>query len=242
MSMRLGACALGVGLAALATASPRPTDACINGYERRVDPRVHHLVLAEKHAEDGRHVDALVQLGLAFPALPSADAPLEHRARVVFARSVARSRGLLHYGGKPREGDAARAEVLEIARSVAEARVARSPSDTAARTDLAEILALLPDRRSDARRMLEELEQKQLVASAHGYAALAHLRDDAGAGAPAWVRPALVAMTRGPRAIAIARCRAMTTDESVCDGPSARVAAERSPPRDVRAEAEPKRL
>ncbi len=219
----VGAAVVGV---AAASAPPRATEACINGVEFEVDPRVQVVARAEGDANEGRLVSALKDVAHAFHAPPAVGrSPLSDRALLVAARAIARTRGRLGWAAKEATGgETAIAENVAFAARVIEERVKREASNGTLRTDLGEILASVPARRAEARTILEDLEQRKLMASAHGYAALVRLRDDAGQGAPGWASPALAAMQKAPRALAMARCLSMAKEKSICDASTSRSA------------------
>jgi hypothetical protein len=80
---------------------------------------------------------------------------------------------------------AARARVLEVAGNKLRQRLAALPADPTRLTDLGEALATLPKHHKEAKLILERLAARDLVTTAHGYAALSRLRglsnDESGA-------------------------------------------------------------
>ncbi len=213
---RVLALALAFAATALAGLDPAASEACINGVEVQIDPRVQMLANAEADAAEGRILDALAATELAFPGRGPAKSPLHERALVVTAKAIARSEGRYGPGGKAAADEAIRAENLTFAASVLEARLQKLPSDAASRTDLAEALSMLPARRKEAALMLGELEQRNVMASAHGYRALAKVRKEAGQGKPGWLAAPLAAFAAAPREMALARCERMATTKDVC--------------------------
>jgi len=81
--------------------------------------------------------------------------------------------------GEPNNG-AERQLILDEAVGILRRRLTEAPSDPIRTTDLGEALAGTASHRAEARRLLESLATKDLVTSAHGYAALSRLRAQAG--------------------------------------------------------------
>jgi hypothetical protein len=220
---------VGAALAALVcSAPPGASQACINGVELAVDPRVAMVARAETDAAEGRYLDALKNVAMTLPGKPpEKPTPLQERALLVTARAIARTNGRIGWGGKEASGEAAVAENLALAVRIVEERVKREPQNGTLRTDLGEVLSRVPARQAEARALLGDLERRRLVASAHGYAALVRLRDAAGADAPGWTGPVLAAMNKAPRALAMSRCLAMAKEKSICDASTSRLASSR---------------
>lgn len=207
--------ALGVAAAAV-FARPAPSAACMHEVQQVVDPRVQMLADAELDAAEGRLLDALTTTALAFPGRGPATSPLHERALLVTAKAITRSEGRFGWGGKSASTAADRSDNLTFAVAILEARSQKQATDTAARTDLAESLALLPARRQEAVHFLGELENRNVMASAHGYRALAKARQETGLGAPSWIGAPLAAFAAAPREMALTRCERMATTKSVC--------------------------
>jgi hypothetical protein len=100
--------------------------------------------------------------------------------------------------------DAERHLVLFGAIQSLRSRLAENPDDPIRMTDLGEALAASYGHESEARRLLEGLADKDLVTSAHGYAALSRLRKRVGNAKGA--------------AEALERCRRLDERGNVCGG------------------------
>jgi hypothetical protein len=134
----------------------------------------------------------------------------------VEALAVVRSGGRLHLDGAA-EGEGRAAErAIEAALGTLEKIAAARPKDVLAKVDVAEALSRLPERRDEARAVLEDLERKNVLPSAWGYAALVRLRADPAPGAPGLVAGPLAALNAPAAGVALGRCRSMTRDDAVC--------------------------
>lgn len=100
--------------------------------------------------------------------------------------------------------EAERYRVLAEAVQSLRSRLAENPDDPIRRTDLGEALAASHGHETEARRLLEGLASKDLVTSAHAYAALSRLRQRAGNAKGA--------------AEALERCRKLDERGVVCGG------------------------
>ncbi|HYJ07585.1 MAG TPA: hypothetical protein VEX18_01210, partial [Polyangiaceae bacterium] len=74
--------------------------------------------------------------------------------------------------------------------------------DVVLKTDLAEAMARVPEHRQEARTILEDLAERDLIASPEGYAALAMLRSQSGD-------------AEGQK-LALKRCEAMAKNQDAC--------------------------
>ncbi len=223
---------LGVGLALLASAERGR--ACGNEVEARVDFRIALLANAERNTSEGRHRLALDALKIVLPKTgsePTGD-PLVDRAFALAALGVARVDGRYDLRGVETKGERGPSEALATALSLAEHFHRAKKDDSVAKTNFAEVLSHFPNRRGEAKRLLSELEEKDMMTSAYGYAALARLRADAGVGAPPWLSPALTALERAPQEVAKARCARMASVKEICAGerPQAAARADAPPP------------
>lgn len=196
---------LPVGLAAL----PSDATACGTAVYREIDSNAVIVARAEQALSTGKNAHAAIEAVKAFPALKivkPGTLPLADRALRILALASTRADGGLTVGTM-RGGTAAdRASNLEwsitILRSLSEKR-GNNPSY---QTDLGEALAKVPAHRDEAKKILGELADKDLLTSAEGYAALARLRAESG-DAPA-------------REAAVKRCEAMTKTPKICEVPA----------------------
>jgi hypothetical protein len=215
-------------LAALLGAAPfAATDAHACGYfdYREVRP-VHiskpapvpanvRVANADQRLEEEHLAAAGTEVVTAFPTIRRTRvgaSPLETRALHVLALAVVRGEGSLAgvtgFAGT-REVD--RAGNLEWAASTLRAIDATRPNDPVTQADLAEALATRAAHEEEALGILGDLAARDLLGSAHAYAALARLRAARGD----------VAATRG----ALARCERMTRSPAVvCRAPDGRLA------------------
>jgi hypothetical protein len=209
-ALALGAC---VGASALS----RDARACGGEWYpvMQVDPRIHGVAQAEKALSNGRHLAAAASVIRMMPHIKSLKATkpgsLVGRAQRILALSLSRAGGALAVEREvPREvlgsfrgGEAAERE-QNIAWSIATLRrqVQATADDVALKTDLAEVLARVEAHRGEARAILEDLAQRDLIASPEGYAALAGLRGGSGDAAG--------------RQLALKRCEAMAKAPDAC--------------------------
>lgn len=163
----------------------RPADACHNVVERVVDPVNQSVRKAEALLADGAHAKAIRELVATFPALLQADhrddrPAVFRRAQRVAALAVVRSDGAVKLGprmsGKTAEH---RAAALAWAAAILRLHHARS-GDLVVRAELAEALARRPAERPEARAILRELGELDLLPTARAWALLADLERDAG--------------------------------------------------------------
>ncbi len=208
--MAFGVC---VGTAVL------PSDAAACGGEWypeaiQVDPRIHGVAQAEKALAAGDRLAAAASVIRMMPhikTLKAKPSSLVGRAERVLAVALSRSGGALPASREvPREvlgawegvkeGDPARnlAWSVDVLRRQASAKA----DDVVLRTELAEAMARVPEHRSEARGLLEDLAKRDLIASPEGYAALASLRRQSGD-------------TSG-QALALKRCEAMAKRQDAC--------------------------
>jgi hypothetical protein len=214
--------ALGIGLtfAVGLTVAADDAGACGNGVWRQTQERVQHVVSAERHAEQGKTRVAAQHVLRHYPAIKKrrlGRSPLSDRALRVMARVVVRSEGMLDMGKSfPGSNDEERAANMSWAVQLLRAYSLRKPKDAVAKTDYGEALARVPKHRPEALHVLEWLEKSDLMASAHGYAALLSLRKNLGEDRPGYARHALRAMQAAPALIAERRCESMTKTTGLC--------------------------
>ncbi len=203
-------------LAAAALAPIRDGWACGNEVEIQVDPRTQSVQRAERALERGEWRAALQ--GAAPVMRGQRKDGLSLRASAIAVLAVARSDGRYGLdGSEVADGERRRAE-LERAATLSDEIHGLKKDDVAVRTNHAEVLSHLPDRREQALRTLAELESADLVSSAHAYAALARLRSTPPRSAPGWVAPAWLAMQHAKAKVAHARCERMATKKELCAG------------------------
>lgn len=208
-SVAFGSC---LGLSALA----RDARACGGEWYPAVmvDPRIHGVAQAERSLANGNHLAAAASVIRMMPhikSLKSKGGSLVARAERVLAVALARAHGALSVarevppdvlgewqGAREQERDAN----LSWSIQVLERLSANKADDLALRTDLAEALAGVPQRRGEARTILEDLAQRDLIASPQGYAALAALRQHAG--------------DADGQQLALKRCQAMAKSQDAC--------------------------
>lgn len=180
----------------------------------QVDPRIHGVAAAEKALSSGRHVAAAASVIRMMPhikTLKGKPGSLVARAEHVLALSLARADGALALerevpsevqgswvGAKAGERGQNLAWSIDVLRRQSSAK----GDDVALKTDLAEALARSDEHKSEARAILEDLAQRDLIASPQGYAALASLRNHAGD-------------TEGQK-LALKRCEAMAKSQDAC--------------------------
>lgn len=182
--------------------------------EVMVDPRIHGVAQAEKNLADGHRLAAAASVIRMMPhikTLKSKPGTLVARAERVLAVALSRSHGGLAVAsevpseilGTWRGADPGQAAAnLQWAVKVLERQSQSLPDDVALKTDLAEAMARVPEQRAAARTILEELAQRDLIASPEGYAALASLRSERG--------------DADGQKLALKRCEAMAKSQDAC--------------------------
>jgi hypothetical protein len=179
-----------------------------------IDHRPQGVARAQKLLDRGNHVAAASTVLRMMPhvrSLQPKSAAVVARAQRILAVAIARGDGALAVGkdvpasvkagwtGK--DADERRAN-LQWAVATLRGVEATRKNDPAVQTDLAEAMARLDSTRDEAKRLLEQLAEKDLIASAQGYATLAALRAAAG--------------DEPGRKLAAARCAAMATGTLAC--------------------------
>jgi hypothetical protein len=198
--------------------------ACGNPVRLRTNERVGTVATAERQVAEGQPLLAAQRVLNEFPTIRETRLGVDlvsDRALRVMARAVVRTRATLDAGKRfAGASDAQRAANLKWAVYVLHAVASQNPKDSAASTDLGEALALVPERRDEARRLLSKLAAKDLVASAQGYAALASLYRDDGKDKPAFIQHPARTLAQARLALAEARCRRMAVDDEAVCGPA----------------------
>jgi hypothetical protein len=165
-------------------ATEQTASACLNGVQVVVDTKTPLIARAEKALNEGQFTPAAVGVMQVFPKIKStsgATSPLASRGLRIMALAIARTEGALSVGGAfsgatPEE----RTENLEWAITTLRNLSKLRPHVPFLKTDLAETLSKVPKYRPEALTILTELADKDLITSAHGYAALAKLREASG--------------------------------------------------------------
>jgi hypothetical protein len=185
--------------------------ACENGVRIAVDTETPRIARAEKALNEGQFTLAAVGVLQVFPHIrsaPAANGSLTSRALRIMALASVRTDGALTAGdawrGTTAEEKSANVEwAITTLRALNKLR-AKSPS---LQTDLGEALAKVSKHHDEALKLLGGLADKDLITSAHGYAALAKLRETAG--------------DKTGRDAAMKRCEAMAKSPGVCRGSAA---------------------
>lgn len=186
--------------------SARPAGACENGVEIVVDEYTPKIARAEKALADGKSVLAAVGVLQVFPLIKTAkvtQSPLTGRAMRIMALAAVRLDGALTAGKRwrgttPEEKAANLSWAIETLRALAKLH-ANKPS---VETDLGEALSKVAEHKEEALKILGKLAAKDLITSAHGYAALARLREAAG--------------DKAGSLVAVKRCEAMAKKVDIC--------------------------
>ncbi|HVY26985.1 MAG TPA: hypothetical protein VHB79_10550 [Polyangiaceae bacterium] len=182
--------------------------------EVMIDPRIHGVAQAEKDLAAGKRLAAAASVIRMIPhikTLKSKPGSLVGRAERVLAVALSRSQGALPVAAEVpldvlgswqgnKEGDAAANMAWSV--QVLERQAQAKADDVSLKTDLAEAMARLPERREAARAILEDLAKRDLIASPEGYAALASLRSQSG--------------DADGQKLALKRCEAMAKSQDAC--------------------------
>jgi hypothetical protein len=178
--------------------------ACGSGVRIEVNPAAQKISRAEAALRGENHAAAAMMALQVFPQLrtqSSATDPLLARAQRIMALASVRTSGGPVVGGDWKSATPAeRSANLDWAVRALREQLARRGNDPALQTDLGEALSTRPATQPEALRILKDLAAKDLVASAHGYAALARLTGD--------------------KAM-VAKCEAMTPVKAICAVPGA---------------------
>jgi hypothetical protein len=202
--------AMGFLLPAAISAAPGQASACGGEVYREVDTSTQLVAQAEQALGEGKQAKAAIRAVNAFPALKiikPGTLPLADRALRILALASVRADGGLTVGAMRGHTAGDRAANLEWSIDVLRSLTARRANNPTLQTDLGEALAKVPAHQDEARKILGELADKDLLTTAEGYAALARLRsakDDA---------PAREALVK--------RCEGMTKTPAICAVPAA---------------------
>jgi len=206
--------AFGFLLPVAIAAAPGQATACGTAVYREIDSNAALVAQAETALSQGKHAQAAIKAVKAFPALKivkPGTLPLADRALRILALASVRSDGGISVGTMKAGTAADRAANLDWSIATLRSLSAKRANNPGYQTDLGEALARVPAHHDEARKILGELAAKDLLTSAEGYAALAHLRAEKG-DAPA-------------REAAVKRCEAMTKTPKICETPAAAGAA-----------------
>jgi len=179
-----------------------------------VDPRIHGVAQAEKQLANGNRLAAAASVIRMIPhikSLKSKPGSLVGRAERVLAVALSRSQGALPVASEvpldvlgswrgSKDGESAANMAWSVA--VLKRQSENKSDDVSLKTDLAEAMARVPEQRTQARAILEDLATRDLIASPEGYAALASLRRQSGD-------------TDGQK-LALKRCEAMAKSQDAC--------------------------
>lgn len=196
---------------AFAMAAPASASACENGVEIEVDYNTPRIARAEKALNEGKYTLAAVGVLQVFPSIKSTavtSSPLAGRAAKIIALAAVRTGGELtagkHFRGGTPEDSAAN---LRWAVDTLRALNKLYKNKPALETDLGEALSMVAEHKDEALAILSRLASKDLITSAHGFAALARLRDAAG--------------DKGGSEEAARRCEAIAKKPGICRAGSA---------------------
>jgi len=204
--------AMSLGVGAL---DARPASACGTAIREVVDNHAMLVSSAEKQLNDGKLEAAAAEVSNAFPGLKlykPGTGPLADRGLRILAMAVARKNGALTVGAFQGTSEKQKAENLEWSIATLRGLNAKRPNNPALQTDLGEALAKVEKYQPEAQKLLGSLADKDLLASAEGYAALAKIKASTG--------------DATGRDAALKRCAAMTkTAARVCAMPGASVSS-----------------
>jgi hypothetical protein len=201
--------AIGTSAAVLTIPSPRSSEACGNPIVFATDATVRALKQADEMLNDGKPSEAaaLAQKtiknlaeGYPLPSDKSKSALLVNRGLRILALASVRLDGEF---GPFSKDKAERASNVKWSTRVLKILHEIKAGDAGSKTDYAEALA--KTNASEAKMLLEDLAQRDLMTTPYGYAALAALRAAAGD-------------AKG-RDEAIARCTTMAAKKTICDLP-----------------------
>lgn len=214
----LGLVVGGLSCATLLTAGSQEASACHNTVDRKVDPSIAAIQDAERLNDAGKSKEAIARvLSVDSKAWTRevGKSPLGDRGLIILARATVRTNGDAYPQSDGSLG-AHRSQAFEWAASILRHNLALQKDSPVAQTDYAEALSRVGTGHAEAKRILEIAEARDVVSSAHGYAALARLRASADSDAPSYLRAPLRALTDGKRKIDLLRCSEMTKLSDVC--------------------------
>ena len=206
--------ALSFILPVAAASAPGAASACGTAVYREIDTSAQLVASAEQALAEGRYAKAAAKAVQAYPALKIVKAgtvPLADRALRILALASVRADGGVAVNGFKSASAIDRATNLAWSVETLRDLNAKRPNNPSYQTDLGEALAKAPGGHDEAKKLLGELADKDLLTSAEGYAALARLRAENGDNAA--------------RDEAVKRCEAMSKTPRLCAVPSAVVAS-----------------
>ena len=182
--------------------------ACGTAIREVVDNHAMLVSSAEKQLSEGKLEQAVAEVSGAFPGLKlykPGTGPLADRSLRILALAVSRANGNVSVAAF--QGKTARDREQNLAWSVAtlSALNAKRPNNPALQTDLGEAMSKVASHKAEATKVLSNLADRDLLATAEGYAALAKLRSESG--------------DATGRDAAIRRCESMTKTSKVCKLP-----------------------
>jgi predicted Zn-dependent protease len=187
--------------------APSDAQACGGEVYREMDSTTQVVAKAEQLLSEGKYQQAVAKAVQAYPALKiikPGTLHLSDRGLRIIALASVRADGAIA-GGNFKATD--KAANLEWSVTQLRALSTQRGNNPSYQTDLGEALSKIPAYHAEATKILEDLAQKDLLTSAEGYAALAHLRAEAGNAAG--------------RDEALKRCEAMTKSAAICVAPEA---------------------
>ena len=193
--------------------------------EVQVDPRIRGVAEAEKALSAGNYLAAAGSVVRMMPHIetlrPGGD-KLVARAERVLAVAIAHADGKLaierevpaevlgHWQGKSNvdRGKNLAWSVATLRRELSSGTITVQKDDPGLQTELGEALSKLEGGQDEARTILESLAARDLVASPHGYRALAELRQQKGDAAG--------------QQLAMKRCESMAANRKMCESSARR--------------------
>jgi hypothetical protein len=184
-----------------------PAEACGNEVARVIDPVNESIRTAERHLARDNHRAAAKAVLKVFPAALRADhragrPQLFARGQRIVALALVRSRGALTLPGLPGKTDAEREAGLAWAAATLRLHAARRDSDVLLTSELAEALALRPAERDEARTLLKDLADGDVMPTARAWAVLAALERSRG--------------DKDAAERAVVRCQEIAEDKATC--------------------------
>ena len=202
--------AMGFVLPLCVAAAPGAARACGGEVYREMDSSTQIVAQAEQALSQGKYQQAVAKAVQAYPALKIIKPGTLHltdRGLRIIALASVRADGAVSGGNFKAGSEADRTANLEWSVTQLRGLNAQRANNPSLQTDLGEAMSKLPAYHAEASKLLEELAAKDLVTSAEGYAALAHLRAEAGNAAG--------------REAALKMCANMTKDAKICVAPEA---------------------
>jgi hypothetical protein len=206
--------ALGFVAPVAVAAAPGGASACGTAVYREIDDSAQLVAQAEQALSEGKFHKAAAKAVQAYPALKivkPGQVPLADRALRILALASVRTDGGLNVGGLKGKTAGEKASNLDWSVATLRGLNAKRANNPSIQTDLGEAMAKVPSLHAEARKLLGELADKDLLTSAEGYAALARLRAENG--------------DNQARDEAVKRCEAMSKTPRVCAVPAGAVVA-----------------